>query len=180
MLLLPKCRWQLERLRFSPDLDQQTKHCMTSACQVAGDSWKDFNSAQVLTRRNMVVMYGNKRQFFQPNQIAVFVRHMYPSVFIVQVGIHSRVCICCSLLCIECYILQSHVRVLPCVTMSCLTLTCWIRILPWLAVYCIGKVATSSLWPTFFICVLYKLVWLSCSLCMLIICNHIHNAWCAW
>ncbi len=75
-------------------------------------------------------MYGNKRQFFQPNQIAVFVRHMYPSVFIVQVGIHSRVCICCSLLCIECYILQSHVRVLPCVTMSCLTLTCWIRILP--------------------------------------------------
>ena len=65
---------------------------------IAGDSWKDFNTAQVLTRRNMVVMYGNKRQLFQPNKIASFVQHMYPSVFIVQVGFHSQICKCCSLL----------------------------------------------------------------------------------
>ena len=40
----------------------------------------------------MVVMYGNKRQLFQPNKLANFVRHMYPSVFIVQVGacVHSH------------------------------------------------------------------------------------------
>ncbi|KAL0023496.1 hypothetical protein WJX79_002152 [Trebouxia sp. C0005] len=55
------------------------------AINLAGDSWKDFNTAQVLTRRNMVVMYGNKRQLFQPNKIADFFRHMYPSVFMVQI-----------------------------------------------------------------------------------------------
>ncbi|DBA98830.1 TPA: hypothetical protein ACH3X1_014592 [Trebouxia sp. C0004] len=54
------------------------------AINLAGDSWKDFNTAQVLTRRNMVVMYGNKHQLFQPNKIANFLQHMYPSVFIVQ------------------------------------------------------------------------------------------------
>ena len=53
---------------------------------IAGDSWTTFNSAQTLTRRNMVVMYGNKRQLFQPNKVANFVRHVYPSVFVVQVG----------------------------------------------------------------------------------------------
>ena len=65
---------------------------------IAGDSWTDFNTAQLLTRRNMVVMYGNKRQLFQPNKIASFVQHMYPSVFIVQVGFCSQICECCSFL----------------------------------------------------------------------------------
>lgn len=51
----------------------------------AGLGWADFNSAQVLTRRNMLAMYGARRKLFRRDFLSGFLRHVYVELFIVQV-----------------------------------------------------------------------------------------------
>ncbi len=120
-----------ERQLFQPDkLANFVQHMcpiiiiiigVISIILLAGDSWNTFNSAQMLTRRNMVVMYGNKRQLFHPNKLANFVQHMYPSVFFVQVGFHSLISSaahCCALKVALCNHAPGHVHTLPFVILS--------------------------------------------------------------
>ena len=51
----------------------------------AGQSWADFNSAQVLTRRKMLAMYGAKRKLFRRDRVRSVLRHIYVELFIVEV-----------------------------------------------------------------------------------------------
>lgn len=59
--------------------------CQRTCDLHAGQSWADFNSAQVLTRRNMLAMYGAKRKLFGRDRVRSVLRHVYLELFLVQV-----------------------------------------------------------------------------------------------
>ena len=52
----------------------------------AGDGWAYFNTAQHALRRNMVALYGNKKQLIEANKNLDVSRHMYKPLYRIQVG----------------------------------------------------------------------------------------------
>lgn len=63
-----------------------TQHVTQGLCCIVGQSWTDFNAAQVRSRNNMLAMYGAKRKLLQRNLLSNIVRHVYLELFIVQVS----------------------------------------------------------------------------------------------
>ena len=138
---------------------------------IAGDSWKDFNTAQVLTRRNMVVMYGNKRQLFQPNKIASLCSTCTPAFLLFRWASILRFANAAHCLCVERHIFQSHVAYSA--IWSCYQHTG--QTICYIAIHCIGKDVRSSLQPSLLVCLLrvhcMDLYDYSHSLCLLIVCS---------